>query len=606
MIDRDTKLAEVIAALIAQQQRGVRVDIDQAARAHPEIADELRSLWNVAAMADFLGEAVDSQEWRTSTLSQRVGVDGDTQSEFGPPGTTGTSFGDYELLERVGEGGMGVVFRARQKSLGRIVALKVIQKGALASANELARFRAEASASAHLDHPQVIPIYEVGELQGQPYFTMKYVQGTTLAARLAAGPLPAWEAAALLRGVARAVAYAHANGIVHRDLKPSNILIDTEGRAHVGDFGLAKRIEVPAPAVESRLESVATQPLAPSPQALRELTRELESDSPLTGLMTRTGVILGTPSYMSPEQASGRRSLVGPSSDIYSLGVILYQCMTGRPPFQAASPVDLIMMVLEQEPVPPRMLNPAADPELEMIALKCLQKPIELRYRSATELANDLDAYLSNEPVSARSTHITQLVSRLFRETHHAVVLENWGLLWMLHSLVLLVLCTMTNWFQWRDVTSRVPYLGLWVVGLGAWAMIFWTLRRRAGPITFVERQIAHIWGGSMLASSLLFAVETLLGMPVLNLSPVLPLIGATVFVVKAGTLSGAFYAQAVALFATALAMGAIRHAGWFDMGLTLYGIVSALCFFIPGYKYWRQSRCSRLKDPALRMPRGR
>jgi len=164
----------------------------------------------------------------------------------------------------------------------------------------------------------------------------------------------------------------------------------------------------------------------------------------------------------------------------------------------------------------------------------------------------------------------------------------------MLHSLVLLMLCTVTNWFQWRHIEARLPYLGLWVLGLGAWALVFWTLRRKAGPITFVERQIAHIWGASMLASSLLFAVETLLGMPVLNLSPVLPLIGATVFMVKAGTLSGQFYLQAIALFATALLMAEIRQVGLPDLGLSIYGIVSALCFFIPGWKYWRQSQASR------------
>jgi serine/threonine-protein kinase len=243
------------------------------------------------------------------------------------------------------------------------------------------------------------------------------------------------------------------------------------------------------------------------------------------------------------------------------------------------------------------MLNPAADAELEMIALKCLQKPPELRYATADDLADDLQAWLSNEPISARSTTILQLINRLFRETHHAVVLENWGLLWMLHSLVLLMLCTVTNWFQWRHIESRLPYLGLWILGLGAWALVFWTLRRKAGPITFVERQIAHIWGASMLASSLLFAVETLLGMPVLNLSPVLPLIGATVFMVKAGTLSGQFYLQAIALFATALLMAEIRQVGLPDLGLSIYGIVSALCFFIPGWKYWRQAQASqRLK----------
>jgi serine/threonine-protein kinase len=292
---------------------------------------------------------------------------------------------------------------------------------------------------------------------------------------------------------------------------------------------------------------------------------------------------------MSPEQAAGSRGEVGPASDVYSLGAVLYNCLTGRPPFQAASPVDIVMMVLEQDPVLPRLLNPKADSDLEMIALKCLQKPAELRYRSAAALADDLSAYLANEPISARSTNVTQLVSRIFRETHHAGILENWGLLWMWHSLALLILCGVTNWFQWRNVTARSPYLALWIVGMGTWAAVFWTLRRRAGPITFIERQIAHVWGASMVASSLLFAVETLLDMPVLTLSPVLPLIGATVFVIKAGILSGAFYVQAIALFATSLLMAWIRKEGLPDYGLTLYGVVSAVSFFVPGWKYYRQ-----------------
>jgi serine/threonine-protein kinase len=159
----------------------------------------------------------------------------------------------------------------------------------------------------------------------------------------------------------------------------------------------------------------------------------------------------------------------------------------------------------------------------------------------------------------------------------------------MWHSLVLLALCLITNWFQWRGIESRLPYLGLWIVGMGAWAAVFWSLRHRAGPITFVERQIAHVWGASMVASSLLFAVETLLGMPVLTLSPVLPLIGATVFVIKAGILSGAFYIQAAALFGMSLIMAWIRREGLPDYGLTLYGLVSAASFFVPGWKYYRQ-----------------
>lgn len=597
-MDHDEQLATLIAQLTAQARQGEVPNLDEVARQHPHLSQELRELWHMAELADFLAPpsaqiAADLPVVSAATDSRETETIGTVTGE------TEGRFGDYDLLDQLGAGGMGVVYRARHRTLGRVVALKMIRRGTLATANDLARFRAEALASAHLDHPQVIPIYEVGEVDGQPYFTMKFVPGNTLASRLAEGPLTARTAARLILEVSRAIAYTHGQGIVHRDLKPSNILIDESGRAHVGDFGLAKRVAIRSTTADASAEAGETPSGERySRQLLERLLPEEAWQSDGSELLTRSGVIMGTPSYMSPEQATGRNTRVGPGSDIYSLGAILYQCLTGRPPFQAASPVDLLLQVLEQEPVAPRMLNPAADAELEMIALKCLQKPPELRYQTADELADDLQAWLSNEPISARSTTILQLINRLFRETHHAVVLENWGLLWMLHSLVLLFLCTVTNWFQWRRMESRLPYLGLWILGLGAWALVFWTLRRKAGPITFVERQIAHIWGASMFASSLLFAVETLLGMPVLNLSPVLPLIGATVFMVKAGTLSGQFYLQAIALFTTALVMAEIRQAGLPDLGLTIYGVVSALCFFIPGWKYWRQARANHRHKP--------
>jgi serine/threonine-protein kinase len=249
--------------------------------------------------------------------------------------------------------------------------------------------------------------------------------------------------------------------------------------------------------------------------------------------------------------------------------------------------------VLEQDPLPPRLLNQTVDPDLEMIALKCLQKPADLRYASAAALEADLRAVLNHESPSVRSSQFTQILSRAFRETHHAGVLENWGLLWMWHALVLLGLSLLTNWFQLSGVTSRLPYMGLWCVGLGIWAAIFWNLRRRSGPITFVERQIAHIWAGSMCADTGLYFVEWMLGLHVLELSPVLGLISGMVFLIKAGILSGMFYFQAVALFLTAIPMALFpmlsRKYGIPDLSLTLFGIVSGLCFFLPGLKYYRQ-----------------
>jgi serine/threonine-protein kinase len=541
--DRDSQLARLLAELTEIHRQGRGATLDEFAARNPELAGELRELWGAVMLAEAVASHVSGAD--TFGLNPTEA----NPAEARPLVELLSRLGDYELLEELGRGGMGVVYRARQLSLGRIVAVKMILRGQLASPADLLRFRAEAEAAARLDHPNIVPVYEVGEIEGQPYFSMKFVAGTTLAQRLAEGPMLPHEAAALLAPVAKAIHFAHQQGLLHRDLKPSNILIDADGQPHVTDFGLAKRIA--------------------------------DSSGP-----THTGAVIGTPSYMAPEQAGGGRGPLGPPSDVYSLGTILYQMLTGRPPFQGASPVDTLLMVLEQDPVPPRLLNVKADRDLEMIALKCLQKPPGLRYPTAEGLAADLNAYLMGEPVSARSGGFTQVLARLFRETHHAPVLENWGLLWMWHSVVLFGLCLATDWLSWQGVGSRWPYLWVWAGGLAVWAPIFWAIRRRAGPVTFIERQIAHLWGGAVVASILMFGIEWLMRLPVLTLSPVLGLISGMVFVAKAGILSGEFYVQAVAAFLTAGIMAVLPH--W---GHTIFGIVSGISFFVPGWKYYHHRR---------------
>ena len=282
-------------------------------------------------------------------------------------------FGQYELLSEIGRGGMGVVYKARQKDLDRIVAVKMILASFLASPEHVRRFQTEARAAARLRHSNIVPIHEVGQCHGQHYFAMEYIEGESLAERIARGPVSSDVAAGLVAAVARAVENLHQQGIVHRDLKRSNILLDRDGQPYVTDFGLAK---------------------------------VFESGSE----MTATGVIAGTPNYMAPEQAAGRTSEVGPAADVYSLGAILYELLTGQPPFRQANQLDLLLEVLGRDPIAPRRLDPKVPRGLELISLKCLAKTAGDRYASAGALADDLDRFARGEPLQVRPPHLGQRI----------------------------------------------------------------------------------------------------------------------------------------------------------------------------------------------------
>ncbi|HAF03740.1 MAG TPA: hypothetical protein DCG89_08080, partial [Spartobacteria bacterium] len=317
---------------------------------------------------------------------------------------------DYELLEEIGRGGQGVVFRARQKSLNRTVALKVISLGQWASKAHLTRFRREAESAASLEHPCIVPIYEVGEGDGSCYFSMKLIEGGQLDEVVRREPMPIRRAVELIAKVARTVHYAHEHGILHRDIKPGNILLDTKGEPHLTDFGLARLVE---------------------------------SES----TVTRTLEVLGTPSYMAPEQAAGNNAAISSVTDVYGLGAVLYQLLTGHPPFAGGTTYETIKLVLDAEPRQPRLLNPKVDRDLSTICLKCLEKDPRRRYSSALALGEDLEHWLKHEPILARHTGIFTRGKKWVRRNPTSSLL--------VASLV--ALAAAAGWIVWKSELIRQP-----------------------------------------------------------------------------------------------------------------------------------------------------
>jgi serine/threonine-protein kinase len=386
MVDHEERLDEIIAGFLRAAEAGQPLSQSELLRANPDLAEDL---------ADFFQE-YNHFDHVTEPLRSLV---------HGPQPELPEALENYEILAEIGRGGMGVIYKARQKRPSRLVALKMILTGQRASPTDRQRFRAESEAAACLEHPHIVPIYEVGEHVGQPFYSMKLIESGNLSQRLgefcllplnqvshdtkkpgdrdtrkdgdtgpgvpipsSLGRVSATRVAQLMATVADAVHYAHQRGILHRDLKPANILLDPGGVPYVSDFGLAKRL-------------IPTEG-GPAP--------------------TQTGAILGTPSYMPPEQARGQKEAITIASDVYSLGAILYELLTGRPPFRADSPMETMCLLLEREPESPRTLNPRVPADLETICLRCLEKEPGRRYASAQALADDLRRFSAGEPIAAR------------------------------------------------------------------------------------------------------------------------------------------------------------------------------------------------------------
>jgi serine/threonine-protein kinase len=336
----------------------------------------------------------------------------------------GVQFGKYELLGEIGRGGMGVIYKARQVDLERTVAIKMILSSHLASPKQVERFVAEAKTMAKVRHPNIVRIHETGEIHGQHYFVMELITGASLAEESRKRSITPEKAARLVALVARAVQHLHEQGMVHRDLKPSNILLDEDANPYVTDFGLVKLLG--------------------------------------TSNQTASGAIIGTPAYMAPEQTTGRPEQVGPLSDVYSLGAILYELLTGRPPFYAETPLDTLVQVIESEPVPPRLIKSDLPRQLETICLKCLEKDPAERYVSAGALADDLERFLSSEEIEARSQGAVQFLRRWARREP--------ALVYRLAGLAMLIVIVQINYHLTHVVsrTVHVEVLTLLVAWIGA------------------------------------------------------------------------------------------------------------------------------------------
>ena len=444
--------AELLDELLTAIQRGDAVRRDALLEQSPWLRDVVGCL----SALDRLMPPQIAPEFAPTML----GTGSPTSALNARPGEGSGVFGKYDLLGEVGRGGMGVVYKARQRDLNRIVALKMILASEWASAEEIRRFQAEARAAARLRHRNIVAIHEIGEHLGRHFFAMDFVEGESLSAIVKRGRLAPEQAARWMVSIAQAVEHLHSQGIVHRDLKPSNVLIDSAGEPIVMDFGLAKIFDSEDGA-------------------------------------TRSGAILGTPSYMSPEQAAGRNSLISTRSDVYSLGAMLYEMLSGRPPFREANPLDTLVQVIEGEPTLLRQLVTTIPRALELICFKCLEKDPARRYASAAELAADLTHYLRGEPVEAQHGGAWQTVERWVRRQPSLAV----------HLAAITCAMVIVQLRYWLSETDPVAHaLVMFVLGLWWLSSVLWQQLLNRDRLATVSRIGTIVGDVALLTAALVLS----------------------------------------------------------------------------------------------------
>ena len=542
------ELEEVLAEYLQDVEAGITVDPEALAARYPTYRQELlqfvaldqqfreRSQTNSGAFQKTILSEVAPLEHSESTIANSLQM-----------------VGEYELIEEIDRGGMGIVFKARHRILRRIVAIKMLLAGTFASEEAERRFRREAAAAARLTHPGIVPVFDVGvvthpgPLQGQTWFAMAMIEGTDLAGRIESELFDSTTAAQLSIRIVDAIHYAHSKEVIHRDLKPANILLDEDGNPHVTDFGLSRCYD--------------------------------ENET----LLTADGQIFGTPSYMSPEQATGTTKTIDRATDVYSLGAVIYCMLTGRPPFRASSTMATLQQVVHDAPAPPRLLNRHVHPDLESIILKCLEKKPADRYATAEELRQDLERFSRGEPVKAASINVVGYLTRVLASSHNSEFLEGWSRALYAISAVVLIFHVALQFMPLTATQATLVNAGKYVLLLG----VIWHARDGIlTPQNPVERTIWSLWIGYILTYLTTEIMVRIVKQPEFNLYAIMSLVSSVILLVLGGHLWGGCYVIGGLFAVLAPTITAIP-----EYGIILFGTLWSLVFFLLGRRYQKQSR---------------